>query len=180
MGVDKDSIEVNTMSIRNIRRSVLVLAGAGAVALGGLFAGRLAAGAVPAAGSGSRLGLPGFARIARALDLTDDQKAQIRTILWTRATDIQEQMKAGLDARRALHDAILADPIDETAIRARAADLSRVEANGAVLYAHIRAEVFPILTAEQKQKVGELRQRIQARGDRAAKAFQSFLNGQEP
>ncbi|HTO86021.1 MAG TPA: Spy/CpxP family protein refolding chaperone [Thermoanaerobaculia bacterium] len=168
------------MSIRNIRRSVLVLAGAGAVALGGLFAGRLAAGAVPAAGAGSPFGRPAFARIARALDLTDDQKTQIRAILKTRATEIQDQMKAGLDARRALHDAILADPIDETAIRTRAADLSRVEANGAVLYAHLRAEVFPILTAEQKQKVGELRQRMQARGDRSAKAFQNFLNGEEP
>jgi Spy/CpxP family protein refolding chaperone len=174
MGVYKESIEVNIMSIRHIRRSALVLAGAGAVALGGLFAGRLAAGTAPA------FGAPAFARIARALDLTDDQKAQIRTILKARATDIQDQMKAGLDARRALHEAILADPIDEAAIRARAADLSRVEANGAVLYAHIRTEVFPILTADQKQKVGEFRQRLQARGDRAAKAFQRFLNGQEP
>ena len=176
----KESIEVNIMSIRNIRRSVLVLAGAAAVALGGLFAGRLAANAVPAAGAGSPFGPTGFARLARTLDLTEDQKAQVRAILKTRAADIQDQMKAGLEARRALHDAILADPVDETAIRARAADLSRVEANGAVLYAHVRAEVFPILTDAQKQKVSELRQRLQARGDRAAKSFQNFLNGQEP
>ena len=59
-----------------------------------------------------------------ALDLTDDQKAQIKAILRTHATEIEAQMTAGTAARRALHDAIMAAPIDEAAIRARAAELS--------------------------------------------------------
>jgi Spy/CpxP family protein refolding chaperone len=168
------------MSIRNIRRLVLILAGAGILVVGGLFAGRLAAGVMPGAGPHSAFGPPGFGRIARALDLTDDQRAQIKAILKSRASEIQNQMKTGMEARRALHEAILADPIDEAAIRARAVDLSRTEGNGAVLFAHIRAEVFPILTVDQKQKIEQFHERMRGRASRAAKAFEDFLNDQEP
>jgi len=167
------------MSISNIRRSVLILAGAGALALGGLFAGRLAAGALPGGSPGS-FGPPRFGRIARALDLTDDQKTQIKGILKAHATEIEGQWKAGMAARRALHDAIMADPIDEAAIRARAAELSGVEGNGGVLFAQVRAEIFPLLRDEQKEKVAQWRGRMRARGDRAAKGLQDFLNDGEP
>jgi protein CpxP len=171
---------VRIMSIQNIRRSVLILAGAGILAVGGLLAGRLAAGAMPSGGPSGHFGPPRFARIARALDLTDGQKAQIKGILKSHASDIEAQLKAGMDARRALHESIMADPIDEGVIRSRAADLARVEGNGAVLFAHVRTEVFPILTDDQKQKVAQFRDRMRQRGDRAAKGFQDFFNDQEP
>ena len=163
------------MSISNIRRSVLVLAGAGLIALGGLFAGRLVAGAMPADGAGGHFGPARFAHIAKALDLSDDQKAQVKAILKTHATEIESQMKAGAEYRRALRDAILAEPIDDGIIRSRAADLARVEGNGAVLYAHVRAEIYPLLNDVQKQKVQQFRSKMQARTDHAAKAFQDFI-----
>jgi len=164
------------MSIQNIRRSVLIVAGAGALAVAGLLAGRLAAGVIPG-GSGPRhFGPPKLARIARALDLTEDQTSQIKGILRSHAPEIESQMRSGMDARRALRDAILADPIDETAIRAKAADLARVEGDGAVLFARVRAEIFPILTDGQKQKIERFHQRARGRADRAARAFEQFLS----
>lgn len=163
------------MSNRNIRRSLLIVAGAGVLAVTGLLAGRLAGGVIPGGGGRGHFGPARLARIARALDLTGDQTAQIKEILKSHATQIQAQLKSGMEARHALRDAILADPIDETAIRARAADLARVEGDGAVLFAHVRAEVFPILTDGQKQRIEQFRQRFRGRADRAAKAFQDFL-----
>ncbi|HEY7114181.1 MAG TPA: Spy/CpxP family protein refolding chaperone [Thermoanaerobaculia bacterium] len=163
------------MSIQQIRRSILIVAGAVVLAAAGLFAGRLLAGAVPVSGPGGRFGPPRFARIARALDLTDDQKAQVKAILRTHAAEIQAQLKAGTDARRSLHDAILADPIDEGAIRAKAADLSKVEGDGAVLFARVRAEIYPLLRDDQKQKIVDYRAKVRARSDRAARSVEEFL-----
>jgi len=164
------------MSIQQIRRSILMVAAAAVLAAAGLFAGRLLAGAVPGSGPGGRFGPPRFTRIARALDLSDDQKAQVKTILRAHAAEIQAQLKAGQEARRSLHDAILTDPIDEATIRARAADLSRVEGDGAVLYAKVRGEIFPLLRDDQKQKIADFRARMRARGDRNVRSVEDFLS----
>jgi Spy/CpxP family protein refolding chaperone len=164
------------MSIQQIRRSILVLAAAAVVAAAGLFAGRLLAGAVPASGPAGRFGPPRFARIAKVLDLSDDQKAQVKTILRAHAAEIQTQLKTAQDARRSLHDAILTDPIDEGTIRARAADLSKVEGDGAILYAKVRAEIFPLLRDEQKQKIVDFRAKMRAKGDRNVRSVEDFLS----
>lgn len=165
------------MSIRNLRRSVLAIAGVGVLAAGGLFAGRLLAGALPER-SHDRFAPGIFGRIARSLDLTDEQKTQIKGILRSHAAEIDEQMKVSAEARRALHDEILADPVDEGAIRARAMDLARAQADGAVLVARIRAEVYPILTAGQREKIERYHERVRDYGDRARKAFERFLDGE--
>jgi Spy/CpxP family protein refolding chaperone len=165
------------MNSATIRKSALVLAAAGAVAAGGLFAGRLFAGSL-SGGSGA-LGEHSaprmFGRLARTLDLSADQKAQIKSVLRSHATEIQAQMAAGSAARRALHDAIIAVPMDESAIRARSAEVGSTQANGAVLFARIRAEVLPILTDDQKQKLQGLDEKMRNRGSRGAKAFADFL-----
>jgi Spy/CpxP family protein refolding chaperone len=164
------------MSIQQIRRSILIVAAAAVVAAAGLFAGRLLAGAVPGSGPGGHFGPPRFARIAKVLDLSDDQKAQVKTILRAHAAEIQAQLKTGQDARRSLHDAILTDPIDEATIRARAADLSKVEGDGALLYAKVRAEIYPLLRDDQKQKIVDFRAKMRAKGDRNVRSVEDFLS----
>ena len=52
-------------------------------------------------------------------------------------------------------DAVMADPIDEALIRQKSAELAAVDADFAVARARARAEVFQILTAEQREKVKE-------------------------
>lgn len=162
------------MSIQQIRKSVLIGAGILALGVAGLVAGRLSAGAFPA-GAHSDFGHHVFGRIARALDLTDDQKSQVKAILKTHASEIETQMKASAAARRAVHDAVLAQPMDEVAIRAAAQRLGQVHADGAVLFARIRTEIQPILTDDQLAKIQKLRERMRSRSDSAVKSFEAFL-----
>src|ERR1017187_4084772 len=135
------------MSIQQIRRSVLVTVAVAALAVAGLFAGRLSANAFPQGARGDfapRM----FARISHALDLTSVQQSQIKDILRSHETEIEAQMTAARTARQAIPTAVPTLPVDEATIRARAADAGKVHADGAVLFAGIRAEIDTILTAE--------------------------------
>jgi protein CpxP len=166
------------MSIRTIRTSVIAIAAAGVLAAGGLLAGRVLGGSLNG-GSGYPGGFGAgrlFGRMAKALDLTDDQKARIKEILGSHGPEIEAQMKTGGEARRRLHEAVMADPIDEAAIRARAEELGRAHGDGALLFARIRAEIVPILTAEQKQKLEQMRARMHERGRHAVRDFSDFLH----
>jgi Spy/CpxP family protein refolding chaperone len=166
------------MTTGTLRKTALIVAAAGVVAAGGLFAGRLFAGSLNGQGSGGEFEHSAprmFGRLARTLGLSTDQKTQIKSILRSHATEIEAQMTAGVAARHALHDAIKTQPVDEAAIRARAAEAGVVHANGAVLFAKIRAEVLPILTSDQQQKLQGLDEKTRGHGARGAKAFADFL-----
>ena len=162
------------MSIQKISKSAFVGAGIIVLALAGLAAGRLSAGAFPGRAH-SDLGPRAFSRIARALDLSDDQKSQVKAILKTHASEIEAQIRASAAARRAVHDAVLAQPVDEAAIRAAAQTLGQVHADGAVLFAKIRTEVQPILNDAQRAKIQTFRDRMSNRADSAVKSFEAFL-----
>ena len=167
------------MSIQKVRRSVLVAAGVVALAVSGLFAGRL---------FGRQMGPGGFAhtprpahmfdRVARELDLSDAQRAQIRAILKVHSEEILAQVKAGMDARHALHSAVVAQPTDETAIRALGQQTGAVHAEGALLFAKIRAEVWPVLTAEQQQRFMAFHAKMAQRGEGELQALDAFLRGE--
>jgi Spy/CpxP family protein refolding chaperone len=164
------------MSIQQIRKPVLMAAAAIALAVAGLLAGRLSADAFPhGARSGGDHALRVFARIARALDVSDDQKAEIKNVLKSHASEIEAQMRAGSSARRALHDAVITRPSDEDAIRSLAEELGRVQGDGAVLFARIRTEIDPILTSEQKQKIRSFRDHLRSRSGSAAAAFDAWI-----
>lgn len=168
------------MSIQNIRRSVLIVAGAAALAVGGLLAGRLAAGVMPGdtpGGSG-----PGhvFARIAKALDLSDDQKARAKAILKSHASEIEAQLDAARQARRTLHDAVRKQPLDETAIRESAKELGRIHGEGGILFAKIHAEIDPILNDGQRARLETYREKMRSRSDRFARSLHDFLESETP
>lgn len=166
------------MSSAAIRKTALLLAAAGVLAVGGLFAGRLFAGSLNGrggAGESDHSAPRMFGRLARTLGLSADQKTQVKAILRLHSAEIEAQMTAGAASRHALHEAIKAQPMDETSIRARAAEDGVVHANGAVLFAKIRAEVLPILTPDQVQKLQSLDEKMKGHGARGAKAFADFL-----
>jgi Spy/CpxP family protein refolding chaperone len=162
------------MSIQTIRKSILIAATAGLIAVAGLTAGRLSAGAFPHHGRGEfvpRL----FAHISRALDLTDDQKVKIKVVLKSHADEIKTQLQASAAARQTLHDAVMAQPADENAIRAAAQQVGLTQGDGAILLAKIRREVEPILTSEQKEKVQTFQQKTRERGSAAVRSFDNFI-----
>lgn len=165
------------MSIQNVRRSVLIGAALVALAVTGIFAGRLVAHQM-----GGHYGSPMmaprlFGHLAKQLDLSDTQKGQIREILKNHADEIEAHVKSAIDARRALHDSILVQPTDEPTIRQRAQELGNVHADGALLFARIRSEVWPILSSDQQQKMASLHSHMREHSDEALKSLDAFLRG---
>lgn len=102
---------------------------------------------------GGPMRLPGF----RGLDLSDDQQAQLKQINESHAAEF----KAVRDKSRAAHEGmqalITADTINESAIRAKSAEIAAAEADLLILNAKIRKEALQILTAEQLAKLKEQR-----------------------
>jgi Spy/CpxP family protein refolding chaperone len=163
------------MRIAPTRRSLLA-AGAAAVAISGLFAARLAAHPTGAAPEGRAP--RAYRRAVRALGLTDDQQTRVRGVLRTHADAIETQIKAGAESRRALHAATLAEPLDEAEIRRLAGRLGEVRADGAVLRARIRSEIWPILSPEQQEKARSLATPAGRRSARRWEALDRWLRAE--
>jgi protein CpxP len=119
-------------------------------------------------GPGGPLGDLGFA--LRQLELTDTQREQVRGVMQSHESELRELGERLRTTREALDAAISADTVDESTIRAKSAEWAAVEADGAVLRARVRQEVFNMLTPEQQAKAKELKaqmqQRMKQRGDR--------------
>lgn len=108
-----------------------------------------------------------FQRLAQRLNLTDDQKAQIKTVLRAEKdtlTTLRGQLHA---ARENLRATIQACDANETAVRAASAWVAAVEADLAVERMKIYGKIAPILTNEQRQQLSDFEQRADAWVDRA-------------
>jgi Spy/CpxP family protein refolding chaperone len=95
-------------------------------------------------------------RIVERLGLSDAQKDQVKTIMQSHADEFKALAGRAGTARGALDQIVMADAVDDGAIRQKSADVAAVEADIAVAGAHVRAEVFQILTAEQKDQLKKL------------------------
>ncbi|HWI17350.1 MAG TPA: Spy/CpxP family protein refolding chaperone [Vicinamibacterales bacterium] len=105
-------------------------------------------------GPGGPGGVAGF----RGLDLSDDQKAQLKKIAESHQAEfraIGEKTRAAHEGMRALIDA---DTIDESAIRAKSQEVAAAQAEAMILNAKIRKESLQILTADQLAKLKERRE----------------------
>lgn len=101
--------------------------------------------------------------IASRLNLTDAQEEQVKNILNSHRDQLKALGDRAMEAQQALHAAVTADALDEGLIRARAADRATVEADLAVAHAQIHAEVFRILTPEQRAQAKEMQSNMQQR-----------------
>jgi len=90
------------------------------------------------------------------LNVTDQQKAQIRETVIAHKPEIAAAAKGVWDRRTALREAVLAGK-DEAAIRAAADQLGKAAGDAAVLAAKVASELKPILTAEQQQMIRQTR-----------------------
>lgn len=109
----------------------------------------------------------GFGLSLRGLDLTPEQRTQVKGIFEQHRTELQAVGQRLGAAFKAQHDAVAAMPVDENAIRAKSAELAAVQADAAIVRARIHSEVFQLLTPEQQQKAQQLKaereQRMQQR-----------------
>jgi len=98
-------------------------------------------------------------QLAQRLNLTADQKAQIKTILLAEK-DTRTTLLGQLHAARAnLRAAIQAGDANETSVRAASAQVAAVEADLAVERMNIYGKIAPVLTHEQRQQISDFRRR---------------------
>jgi Spy/CpxP family protein refolding chaperone len=110
-------------------------------------------------------GFPGL----RALDLTDDQRQQIRAAMSSHREEYRALAERTRAARRAQQVAIEQVPMNESQIRAASSELAAAEADAAVLRARVHEQVFSLLTPEQQTKANALAaERRQRRAQRQA------------
>jgi Spy/CpxP family protein refolding chaperone len=108
-----------------------------------------------------------FQRIAQRLNLTDDQKAQIKTILRSEKDTLKPMLGRLHTARENLRAAIQAGDANETSVRAASAQVAAVEADLAVERMKIYGKIAPILTDEQRQQISDFQQRADDFTDQA-------------
>jgi protein CpxP len=124
------------------------------------FSGRMGPGGP---GRGGPMGPGGPMMLLRGLDLTDAQKDQVKGIMQSHADERKALGDRARTAHQALQAAITADSVDEALIRQRSADVAAVDADMAVAEARVHAEVWQILTPEQKAKAKEFQAKAQER-----------------
>jgi Spy/CpxP family protein refolding chaperone len=105
----------------------------------------------PGRGPGGPMGM--LPMLGPRLGLTDAQQDQIKAIAAAHKDEWKALADRGRAAHLALDDAISADPVNEALVRQKSAEASAVDADVAVARAHAHAEVFQILTADQKAQL---------------------------
>jgi periplasmic protein CpxP/Spy len=106
-----------------------------------------------------------FKKQLAQLGVTDEQKAQLKTILRKYQPTTVPLIQQVVTERRALRDSIRAESIDETAIRAQAAKVASLQADLAVQRAHVAHDIRAVLTPEQLQKLKDMQLNVDARVD---------------
>jgi len=94
--------------------------------------------------------------MADRLGLSDAQKAQLKAIAATHRDECKALRDRAASARSALMQAIMLDPVSDAAVQQASAGVAAVESDLAVASAHARAEMFQVLTDDQKASVKQL------------------------
>ena len=118
-------------------------------------------------GFGMHRGRRDFGRMAhrralRQIDLSDQQRAQLKEILEAEREGMWEQRQALAERRRALHEAVRSGA-EEWELREMATELGLATGDLAVKQAAVHGQIEAILTDEQRQRLGELRTEMQER-----------------
>lgn len=143
---------------------LLALTFAAALTVGGLFIGTSLAAdnfTTPATPLRGQI----LKRIAEKLNLTGDQKSQIKTILGGEKDALKTLLGQCHAARKNLRAAIQAGDANETSVRAAAAKVASAEADLAVERMKLFGKISPILTDEQRQKISDFMQRADELAD---------------
>ncbi len=107
-----------------------------------------------------------FARVVQRLDLSAEQRAQVRGILERHRSTVREEREALRAGRRVQFEAVHEEAFDEEKIRAAAAGAARAHADLAVTRARISSEVRALLTPEQRQELDDMLVEARARAAR--------------
>lgn len=105
-----------------------------------------------------------MARMARELNLTDAQKAQIKTILQSQRATVRPLMQQLAQNRQAELTATSGGAFDQAKLQALATQRSQIMAQLMVQKAQVRSQIYnTVLTADQKTKADQMQQKKLAR-----------------
>lgn len=141
-----------------MKKHHLIITLAAAVAVGGLTI--LTARAAAPGGAGRLRAGPLVQRVAERLNLTEDQKAQIKAELKSEKDALAKIFTQLHETRKGLREAIHAKEATEASVRAAAAKVAAVEADLAVERMRLHGKIAPILTDDQRGKLAEIEARI--------------------
>ena len=149
-------------------KRVLVAAGLVAALIGGgTFAFAQAAQGHDGHGPRGPRGGPGRMDLGlRGIDLTDEQRQQVQTIMESHRDELRQAGNKMREAHRAFAEATSAETIDEAAIRTASTSIASAMADEGILRAKVRSEVSGILTAEQREQIKTRQQERASRGAR--------------
>ncbi len=105
----------------------------------------------------------GIARALASLDLTDDQKTQVKAILKDEGPKLEPLVDNLLASKKALFEAVHGLSFDEKAVRAAASDEARAQTDLAVERARMVSRFRGILTGEQQERLETIRRQFEAR-----------------
>src|SRR5207237_10456012 len=112
---------------------------------------------------GPREGFGPFGPFGRELNLTDDQKAQIKKI----QDSFKEEDKALFDQMRTLHES-QPDPMsvefNEAAVRSPTQARAKIQVELEISAAKMMSQIAAVLTAEQKAQLAARRQQFERKG----------------
>jgi protein CpxP len=140
-----------------------------AAALGALLAGGAVYAQGPGPGGPGR-GPGGFGRgggglALRALNLTDAQREQVRTLTQQHREQnraVADKMRAAMEAQQ---NAVQTIPVDEALIRSTTQELAEAQTEMALQRARLHSEILALLTPEQQAEAKKLQAERAARRD---------------
>jgi Spy/CpxP family protein refolding chaperone len=157
-----------------MRNKILILSMAAALLAGGFTATQIfAADSTPGA-TASKHGR-WLERAADKLNLTADQRTQIKAVLAGEKETLVPLVSAVHDARKGLRTAIRASDASEASVRAASASVAAAEANLAVERMKLYGKIAPLLTDSQRQQLAELQSRADEFTDRVTARLGSGL-----
>lgn len=114
-------------------------------------------------GPGFGGGHPGFGMALRGLDLTDDQKAKVKEIMEASKTSVEPLMQQMHDNHAKIAGLGTDGKFDQAQVEELAAEQGNITAKLIVEKEKAKAQVFAILTDEQKAKAAEMRSKFEER-----------------
>jgi protein CpxP len=109
-------------------------------------------------GRGGKRGF-GFGRMAEKLNLTDEQKAQIKQITEAEKTKVEPIFTALKDNRQKLAD-LSGETFDEAKVQALATEQGNLSAQLIVEKERTKSQIFQILTPEQREQAKQLKEEM--------------------
>jgi protein CpxP len=98
----------------------------------------------------------------KALNLTDDQKTQMKAIMQKEHPTVKPLMQQEHQIDQQLRQYV-EGPYDEAKVRALAAQRSQVETELTVAHTRIHSQMYQVLTPDQQSKLKEIEAKRQAR-----------------